>query len=495
MLLRISLTIFVLLALAIGTRMYRLAYYGLNSDETVTLCVINGFKATGGHDLKVVDELPTSFSRDDIRHRKTYRNVVNATIRDNGNSLAYNLFLSWWTKVFGNTNYSIRFLSLVFGVLTVILGYYFARQLFNERTAMIAGVILCLHPLMIEYSQLARALVPATFFGLLSTYSLYQVAVSKRHLWLHIPLYVIGVILSMLSHYLVLPVLLSHALLVLFFHSHKKALVQYAIMGVAIAGLFSIWLFNGGLEGLSWMGKQNEEFVRDAINQNAQTVKPNLGIAAYRFGLNTVKIFGSEFQTMAFPKVLIFGYLLFPAVILFFGLRNIRKSEYFRQAMFVLFPIAMYFVFTLFMAFNSGHTTAFDSRYICFVLPMASIILAFGFDRMLESTVWIKRLAYAGMAGLTAVMVVSAFPHLVFQVNKKGGDPFPYHHAADMVEKRFSEGDLVLYNNTKDALLTNLYINKKVDILQHVDTSLGPNLMIIKKDNVPIAEYEFTPKR
>ena len=252
MILRISLTILGLLLLASGLRMYELAGNNLSRDESITLFIINGYKVEGHQDFKVLTELPETFTREDIRHQKTYRNVVEASIRHNGNSFGYHLILSWWTKVFGNTNYSIRFLSLMFGVLTVILGYYFARQLFNGRTAVIAGVLLCMHPLLVEFGQLARAYVPATFFVLLSTYSLYQISVSKRHLWLHIPLYVIAVIITAFCHYLVLYVLVAHILLVLFFHSHKKAMIQYSIMAICMLGLFSIWWYNGGREGKNW---------------------------------------------------------------------------------------------------------------------------------------------------------------------------------------------------------------------------------------------------
>lgn len=496
MFLRISLTILALLVLSTGTRMYRLAHYGLSPDETVTLCVINGYEATGGNGLKVLADLPETFTRAEIRQHKTYRNVVNATIRDNGNSMAYNIMLSWWTKVFGNTNYSLRFLSLVFGVLTTILGYYFARQLFNERTAVIAAVLLCLHPLMIEYSQLARAYVPATFFALLSTYSLYQVAVSKRHLWLHIPLYVMGAAMCLLCHYLVIYVLLAHVVLVLFFHSHKKAMLQYAFMGIAIAGLFSIWLFNGGLEGKKWMDKQNQAFEQRAEKSMSESADAgSIKTIAYRTGLNAVKIFGSEFQTLALSSAIVFLYLLLPAALLFFALKNIRKSEYFRQAMFVLIPIGLYFVFTIFMAIQSGHTTSFDVRYTCFIMPFACIILAFGFDRMMTESIWIKRASFAGLSGLFAIMIVSAFPHFVFDIIEKEGDPFPYHHAADFIEKRSAEGDEILFSSDKDALLSNLYINRKEDVLQRIDTTMEKNKVVLRKNNVDVAAFELAIHR
>ncbi|MFN0032506.1 MAG: glycosyltransferase family 39 protein [Flavobacteriales bacterium] len=488
MFLRISITILLLLAAATGTRMFELAHFGLSDDETITLCIINGYEATGGGGLKVLADLPEHYTRDEIRAHKTYHNVLNATIRDNGNSIAYNMLLSWWTKVFGNTNYSLRFLSLVFGVLTVVLGYYFARQLFNGRTAVIAGIILCMHPLLIEYGQLARAYVPGAFFALLSTYSLYQVAVSKRHTWLHIPLYTLSVVLCLLFHYLVIYVLLSHVLLVLFFHSHKKALIKYAIMGVASSGLFSIWLFNGGLDGKKYMDAQNEaHHQRASMDEKGDTTKTIL----YRTALNTAKIFASEFQTLALPVWVVLGYLLLPATLLVFAFLKIRKSEYFRQGMFVLFPIVMYFAFVLFTAFRSGHTTTFDARYTTFAIPFACILLAFGLDRMLTMHIWIRRLAFASMSALFAVMLLSAFPQFFVEIKRKGGDMFPYHHASDFIEKNHERADEVVFSNDKDALLTNFYIHRNVDIKQRTDTATAVNEVQLRKSGAVVDSYIF----
>ncbi|MFM9986181.1 MAG: glycosyltransferase family 39 protein [Flavobacteriales bacterium] len=482
MILRISLTILGLLLLASGLRMYELAGNNLSEDESITLFLINGYKVEGHHDFKVLTELPESFNREDIRKQKTYRNVVDASIRHNGNSFGYHLLLSWWTKVFGNTNYAIRFLSLIFGVLTVVLGYYFARQLFNERTALIAGVLLCMHPLLVEFGQLARAYVPATFFVLLSTYSLYQISVSKRHLWLHIPLYVVAVLITAFCHYLVLYVLIAHILLVLFFHSHKKALIQYSIMAVFMLGLFSVWWYNGGREGEKW---NNHEFSLRASEIMSPETSPGKGILQ-----STISIFGDNTSSRVKELWLGLIYLIIPGIFLYFAFERIRKSEYFRQAMFVLFPIVLYFVFVIVGIFFLPAEQVFDPHYSSFALPFACILLAFGFDRMNAPGGALRILAYPGLFVMLFVMFVSLFPEF-FLRDTQSSARFPYHQAADQIEKQSGQADEVVFGSKKHALLTNFYINKKTEIRERIDSTIPEGEMRIMKNGEMLSGYSF----
>ncbi len=135
----------------------------------MTLCRVNGIDANMTPELTLNVSIDNTFTQQELRSQRTFNNVVSATIADSGNAAAYNVMLFWWASLFGDSNFALRLLSVVFGVLTVILGYYFCRQLFNERTANIAAALLCFHPILVEYGQLARAYVPASFMILLAT--------------------------------------------------------------------------------------------------------------------------------------------------------------------------------------------------------------------------------------------------------------------------------------------------------------------------------------
>ncbi|MCI0477294.1 MAG: glycosyltransferase family 39 protein, partial [Anaerolineales bacterium] len=89
----------------------------------------------------------------------------------------YYYLLHFWIALAGNPSsssgeFALRFLSLIFGVLTIPLLYVTARRLFNATTALIAALLATISPLYIWYSQEARMYTLITFLLLLSSYAL-----------------------------------------------------------------------------------------------------------------------------------------------------------------------------------------------------------------------------------------------------------------------------------------------------------------------------------
>jgi mannosyltransferase len=66
--------------------------------------------------------------------------------------------LAWfWARIFGFGEAGLRSLSFVFGVLTVLVVYRAAQTVGSRRIAVAAGVLASLNPLLVWYSQEARA--------------------------------------------------------------------------------------------------------------------------------------------------------------------------------------------------------------------------------------------------------------------------------------------------------------------------------------------------
>jgi hypothetical protein len=66
--------------------------------------------------------------------------------------------LAWlWTRVFGTGEVGVRSLSAVFGVLTIPVAYALARELVSERAALVTAALVAVNPLLVWYSQEARA--------------------------------------------------------------------------------------------------------------------------------------------------------------------------------------------------------------------------------------------------------------------------------------------------------------------------------------------------
>ena len=87
----------------------------------------------------------------------------------------YYYLLHFWILVFGSTEFSLRFLSTVFGVLTVPLIWAAGRRLLGVTAGLLAAALVAISPLFLWYSQEARMYTLVTFLCLLSTYLLLRI--------------------------------------------------------------------------------------------------------------------------------------------------------------------------------------------------------------------------------------------------------------------------------------------------------------------------------
>ncbi len=68
----------------------------------------------------------------------------------------YDFILHGWIRLFGDSEYSTRLLSVIFGMLAIYGIYHVGRILFGRRTGTAAALLLSLSVLHIEFSQQAR---------------------------------------------------------------------------------------------------------------------------------------------------------------------------------------------------------------------------------------------------------------------------------------------------------------------------------------------------
>jgi hypothetical protein len=77
-----------------------------------------------------------------------------------------------WTRVFGDSEVSLRSVSLLFGVATIPATYAAARALGQRQTTgLVAALIVAVHPMLIWYSQEARPYSLLALFGPLSIWA------------------------------------------------------------------------------------------------------------------------------------------------------------------------------------------------------------------------------------------------------------------------------------------------------------------------------------
>lgn len=100
---------------------------------------------------------------------KSLSAIVEETSKDVHPPLYY-FALHYWIKLFGDSEFSSRLLSTVFGTLAILSIYFIASLLFDRGTGLLASMLLALSPFNIAFAQEARMYTLFTLLALLSMY-------------------------------------------------------------------------------------------------------------------------------------------------------------------------------------------------------------------------------------------------------------------------------------------------------------------------------------
>ena len=82
----------------------------------------------------------------------------------------YYYLLHFWLPLAGSSEFSIRFLSILFGTATVALMYALGKRLCDARVGLLASALIAIAPFAIHYSQEVRMYALVIFLGALATW-------------------------------------------------------------------------------------------------------------------------------------------------------------------------------------------------------------------------------------------------------------------------------------------------------------------------------------
>lgn len=181
------------------------------------------------------------------------RQLIEWTANDIQPPLYYSV-TSLWGHLAGWSEYSLRFPSLLFGVLTIPLLWALVRTWSRQRlAAMLAAAIATLHPLLIYYSQEARMYAMLLALGVACGW-LISLALNRpvtNRVWL---IYVVLGAAALYTHYFAFYLLAAFALAYLierrFSPAVKPALRPFLVANAAILLLYLPWI-NAMIERLA----------------------------------------------------------------------------------------------------------------------------------------------------------------------------------------------------------------------------------------------------
>ena len=227
----IRIALLLILVLAASLRFYRLDAQSLWADEGNSVSL-------SGRDLPLI----TAGAAHDIHPPLYY------------------YLLHFWMLVFGNSEFAVRALSALLGIVLVYLTYLLGRQLSNYWLGLVAAFLSAISPFQVYYSQEARMYILLATLSALSVYSFIRFleaealktrntkyVIRNTHLWAGV--YIMATTLSLYVHYsfpiiMVMQNLLYAVWLAITWRHGKGArrVLRWVIVQLAVVALYWPWL-------------------------------------------------------------------------------------------------------------------------------------------------------------------------------------------------------------------------------------------------------------
>lgn len=289
------------------------------------------------------------------------------------NPPAYFLMIHYWISLFGTSEFSLRFPSVIFGLISIFLIYLLGKEWFNKKTGLISAMLMSISMLNIEYSQEARTYTLLVMVTLLSLY--FFTRLLKKGAPSHYIAYVLATAALLYIHYLGIYIILLENFVIFIFFLKKTALLKrWIISQLAIVLLFLPWLPRFIFQMEYWITGWRETLIGE-------------------FGL---PVFLGNFGVLLMAIPLLVAFIMLGILIVLIHYGKVKPGEMisrlrFSKNYFMAFAAVYLILAVLILPRISTpfHTTKFS----LFLLPLFYILLARGIallrDKKLQSALLI----------------------------------------------------------------------------------------------------------
>jgi len=374
-------------------RLYRLGYESLWYDETVSVLLA----------------------------RKSLVALTAHTAGDIHPPLYYYL-LHFWIRLTGESEFSLAFLSLAFGLLLIPLSFYLGRRLYGAKIGLLGALLLALSPLNLWYSQEVRMYTLAAWLGLISLLFLLRLIESPPHKGYGAG-YILASVLGLYTLYYFAFLLLAQNLIVIGWWlarwvkgKQRFSLLPWLSSQVSILLLYLPWL---------------PIAFRQATNPPVPPWRTFAGLAQVVVESWSALSLGHSVEPKTVWPLLLLTLALF-TLGLFHSFRMVSDSWFvpFSLVGHILLPILLIYFFSLI-------TPLFHVRYVFTYSPPFYLLLAVGLAKLPRR--WLATLS------LLFILGGSAYSTYNFHFNPLYASD-DHRGAVEFLEERLRPGDAVLIN-------------------------------------------------
>lgn len=196
-----------------------------------------------------------------------FSELIQFGIKENDmHPIFYQSLLWQWLSWFGQSEYSIRALSMLFYVGDLVLIYAIGKKYFSNTSAILTMCFFSFLGFSLLYTTFSRPYTSGTFFLLLSFYSLLKFTSSptNRKKWTFTLLISLGFTGAILSHYFCVFPVTAIGVLGLFKTRFSEWKYLVVAGGITVLGFLSNWSitsFHLSQGGLGWLDKPEWDWI------------------------------------------------------------------------------------------------------------------------------------------------------------------------------------------------------------------------------------------
>ena len=373
------------------------------------------------------------------------------------NAPLYYYFLWIWRNLFGISEFSIRFSSVLFSSLAAGMIYIFSTKYFNKTTAFIALLIYTSSNEMFFYAHEARCYSIIFFLTICSSYFYFNL-LTKKSISSVILLGVINFLL-VYTHYLTGLILGFQVLLALCFFN--KPFAKQIGIAYLITFLLMFWRFSKKTILLLLNGKK--------VFWLAKPTFYDLKNVVYDF-FNGKEIF--------------FAYLFLIIALLVVFIISKQRSHL--KEFIIIKPVYILLCsvgIILFLFATSTITPLFTKRYVVYAIPFMCILIG-----LIVGKIANNKLKYI-TTGVICLISVYSFSKIDFRTPK----PMNYRDAIVFIKKEKTPNTAVLIESRDMRDLFNYYYDRTIfSDLKNMNAKMSENSIYAISDTEDLKGIDFT---
>jgi mannosyltransferase len=300
-----------------------------------------------------------------------------AYLKNYNNPPLYEILLHAWIKASGISEFSVRFMPMLFSCFSVIFIYKIGKEFFNSRIALLSSLVFTFSTMQTLYAHDSRVY---SLFLLLTAISFYlffrllagRLSKSQTFLFMFIN------VLSIYAHYFGFFIWFIQFLIVIAYHLKNKHMVRWYFfihaLGIILYSPQIITLYQRFSESSS----------------KGTWLKAPIGVESL---YNMIWSFSNA------PIVSVLTIVILTAGLVKYAVLRKEAINHFTTAMVIWFFVPYFFMF-----FLSYKIPMFLDRYLIFITPAFYILLAIAINYLFE-----KRVAYLSAAGILTICFVCSF--------------------------------------------------------------------------------------